>query len=265
VRALEGELDATLFERHGRGVRLTEAGEALIAPARRTVRSFSLAAGAVRAATDAGFGRLTIVANTLWAIEPMVRVIGELRRLQPALQFVVTDPTSRSDVLDQVRSGAVDFGLVDGTPPAGPLASRWLVDHELVAVLPTDTHHRSLTVTVAELVPLGLIGTPPGTAMRTLLDDRLEAAGAAPEVAVETAHVASVIPLVLAGAGVAVLPEGMAAEAAAKGARVVRLDPPTRVSVSLVWRRGRLSQLGEHLLLVAGELYGEASQPQPQP
>ena len=261
VRALENELGTTLFERHGRGVRLTEAGEALVAPAHRTVRSFSLAAGAVRAATDAGFGRLTIVTNTLWAIEPLVRVIGELRRLQPGLQFVVTDPASRADVLDQVRSGGVDFGLVDGPPPAGALDSRWLVDHELVAVLPTDTHLRSATVTVAELMPLGLIGTPPGTALRTLLDDRLEAVGAATEVAVETAHVASVIPLVLAGAGVAVLPEGLAAEAAAKGARVIRLDPPTRASVSLVWRRGRLSQLGEHLLLVAGELYGDPGVP----
>jgi LysR family carnitine catabolism transcriptional activator len=108
-------------------------------------------------------------------------------------------------------------------------------------------------VTVAELVPLGLISTPRGTAMRTLLDEQLEAAGAPPDVAVETAHVASVIPLVLAGAGVAILPEGLGAEAAAKGARVVRLDPPTRAAVSLVWRRGRLSQLGEQLLLVTGE------------
>jgi hypothetical protein len=53
---------------------------------------------------------------------------------------------------------------------------------------------------------------------------------------------------------VAILPEGMAAEAAAKGARVVRLDPPTRASVSLVWRRDRLSAVGEHFVLVAGEL-----------
>ena len=254
IRALERELGVTLFERHGRGVRLTAAGEALMAPAQRTVSSFSLASGAVRAVSDARFGRLTIMSSTLWAVEPLVRLIGEFRRLQPGVHFVLTDPTSRSDVLDHVRSGEADLGLVDGTPPSGTLVSRWLVDHELVAVLPPGTGHRLLTVAVSELAPLGLISTPRGTALRTLLDEQLEAAGAAPEVAIETAHVASVIPLVLVGAGVAILPEGMAAEAAAKGARVVRLDPPTRASVSLVWRRDRLSAVGEHFVLVAGEL-----------
>ena len=94
---------------------------------------------------------------------------------------------------------------------------------------------------------------PRGTAMRTLLDEQLEAAGTATDVAIETAHVASVIPLVLAGAGVAILSEGMAAEAAAKGAPVVRLDPPTRASVSLMWRPDRLGAVAEHFVMVASE------------
>jgi DNA-binding transcriptional LysR family regulator len=65
---------------------------------------------------------------------------------------------------------------------------------------------------------------------------------------VETAHLATVVPLVLAGAGAAMLPQGLAAEAAAKGARVLPLVPPTRTSVHVVWRTGQLSEPAEHFL-----------------
>jgi LysR family carnitine catabolism transcriptional activator len=251
IRALEEELGSPLFERHGRGVRLTPAGEALIAPARRSVRSFALAEGAVRAVSDAGYGRVTVVSSTLWAVDPLVEMIGEFRRLQPGVRFVVHDPATRSDLVEQVRSGGADFGLLQGQAPGGALDSHWLVDQELVAVLPPGSTHRGLTVPLSDLVALGIIATPHGTALRALLDDQLEAAGLALDAAVETAHAASVIPLVLQRAGAAILPEGMAGEAASKGARLVRLDPPAHASISLVWRRGRLRGAAQHFLDLA--------------
>lgn len=255
MSTLENELGVLLFERLGRGVRLTAAGEALVGPARRTLRSFSLAAGAARGAADGGFGRITVVANTLWATDPLVRMIGEFRQLRPAVQFVVADPANRSDVLERVRSGDVDFGLVEGTPPSGALSSQWVGDQELVAVLPTGAAPgKAIGLTISDLVPLGLICTPHGTALRELVTEQLEEAGESTDVAVETAHLASVVPLVLAGAGVAMLPEGMAAEAAAKGARVMRMVHPVRPSVVLIWRPGRLSEAAEHFLGVVREL-----------
>ena len=136
VRLLERELGADLFERGGRGVRLTPAGEALVAPARRTLRSFTLAAGAVRGASDTGYGRVRVMTNTLWAMDPLVRVVGAFRQVRPGARIVVVDPVHRSDVLEAVRSGEADLGLVGGTPPAGPLASQWLGDQDLVAVVP---------------------------------------------------------------------------------------------------------------------------------
>lgn len=160
IAALERELGHELFERLGRGVRLTPAGEALLEPARRALRAFLLARGAVRSVTDSGFGHLSIISGTLWAIEPLVRMIGEFRLVYPAVQFTISDPLTRTEVLDAVRSGEADFGLLDGTPPGGALASRWLVDHELVAVLPTRSPVSALSVGVGDLVPLGLISTP---------------------------------------------------------------------------------------------------------
>jgi LysR family carnitine catabolism transcriptional activator len=263
IAALERELGSELFQRLGRGVKLTPAGEAFLEPARRTLRSFALAKGAVRSVAEGGFGRLSIISGTLWAIEPLVKMIGEFRLVYPAVQFTVADPLTRSEVLDAVRSGEADFGLLDGTAPAGILASRWLVDHELVAVLPQRSPLSAVSVSVTDLVPLGLISTPRGTPLRELLDDQLELAGQPAEVAVETAHLASVVPLVLAGAGAALLPEGLASDAAAKGARVVRLSPATRASVHIIWRAGRLNSLAEHFLSVGAELYGDRRPAQP--
>lgn len=257
MRTLEAELGAALFERHGRGVRLTAAGEALVAPARRAVRSFGLAVSAVRGVADGESGLLRIVSSTTWAVHPLVGLIGQFRRLRPQVRFEVTDPAARTVVLDQVRTGQVDFGLVDGPPPAGALASLELAEQRLVAVLPAGSG-QALTVTAAELVRHGLIGTPRGTALRGLLDAHLEAAGEGTEVMVETAHAASVVPLVLAGAGAAVLPEGMATDAATKGARVARLEPEGRASVSLVWQGSGPGGVAADFLELVREHRGDA-------
>lgn len=258
IATLERELGVLLFQRLGRGVRLTESGTAMLEPARRVLRSFALVQGAARSANETGFGQVTIMSNALWVVEPLVRVIGAFRLFHPSVQFVVTDPARRSDVIESVRTGAADFGLLDAVSLSGTLASRWLVDQDLVAVTPPRSLPGYGSVTINDLIPLGLICTGEGTELRTILDVRLEAAGQRQEVAVETAHLAAVIPLVLAGAGAAVLPVGLASDAAAKGARVARLDPPTRSSTHIIWRPGGLTPLTEHFLNVAADVTAES-------
>lgn len=261
ISALERELGSALFERIGRGVRMTPAGESLVEPARRVLRAFGVARGAVRRTTDGGQGRLGVIANTLWAVDPLVSIIGEYRQLHPGVQLVIADPVSRSDVLDRVRSGEFNFGLVDGIAPSGILSSRRLVERELVAVVPALSLRPSTRVEVTELLPLGLISTPRGTALRSLVNEELERVGHPGDVAVETAHLASVIPLVLAGAGAALLPAGLAAEAESKGARVLSLNPPSVAAVSLVWRVHPLSGAEQHFLAVTDDMFGTSGGP----
>lgn len=257
IAALERELGVQLFQRLGRGVRLTESGTAMLEPARRVLRSFALVQSAARSADEAGFGQISIMCSTLWALEPLVRIIGAFRLLHPSVQFTVVDPARRSEVLDSVRTGAVDFGLLETAPLSGALNSRWLIDQDLAAVLPVTSTPRSGPVTISDLIPLGLICTGTGTELRAIVDARLEEAGHRPEIAVETAHLAAVIPLVLAGAGAAVLPTGLATDAATKGARVVRFEPPSRFSTHIIWRAGGLTPLTEHFLNVAGDVTTE--------
>ena len=159
IRALETELGTQLFERLGRGVALTPAGEALVEPAARTLRAFEIAASTVRSVDNDEFGTLRIIGSTLWALTPLVPLVTEFRRLMPNVRVSVSDPEHRDDVLEQVRTGRVDLGLLEGPPPAGRFASQYLADLELLAVLPPN-HARSVDsetpVTIEELAEIGL-------------------------------------------------------------------------------------------------------------
>ena len=131
IGALEREVGPLLFERLGPWGGADAAGEALVEPARRSVRSFVVVANAVKSVAEGGFGRLTVVSNTLWAMEPLVAVMGEFRRLYPGVLFTVTDPTTRSEVLGQcsarrrgLRAGRRDAaGRSAGEPVAGGSAA----------------------------------------------------------------------------------------------------------------------------------------------
>ena len=71
-----------------------------------------------------------------------------------------------------------------------------------------------------ELATTPLVVSPPGTSTRILLEQALTAVGVTPQIAVETAAREAIVPLVLAGAGAALLPAPLAREAQRRGATV---------------------------------------------
>jgi DNA-binding transcriptional LysR family regulator len=70
-----------------------------------------------------------------------------------------------------------------------------------------------------------LVTLPAGTSTRNMLDVAFESAGTHPTIAVETDQREAVVPLVLAGAGAAVVPAPMAEVARLQGAVVAHLRP----------------------------------------
>lgn len=250
IAALETDLGIRLFDRLGRGVRLTPAGQALVLPARQTLRSFDLARGAVRSVGDVHAGNLRVSTGTPWAMDPLPRIIGAFRQLHPAVNITLEDYEDRDQVFRELRVGEIHFGIVQGEPPAGALTSQLLTSQSLVAVLPPRALPHAGLVDADQLLRVGLICTSPGTALHDLTSEFL---GFAPDqqIRVLTDHLAAVIPMVLAGAGAVLLPDRLADQAAARGARVVALRQPTRVEVHLVWRRRGLPMLAEQFRTLA--------------
>lgn len=241
IATLEGEVGGRLFHRLPQGAVLSPAGHALVGPARQVLRDLQTAATSVREVLGLEGGRLDVAAQTALAVDPLAAMVGGFLREHPRVDVRVSAP-DRSDVEQMVRTGECELGLLRAGTVTGDLAGLDLLTQDLLLTLPpghaapttAPTPHR-------ELVGLSFVTSPPGTLARDVLDDTLHGVDAVPRIAVETAHRAMLAPLVVAGAGAALLPRAMAVDAAAQGASVVPTDPPLHVRGRLVWRRGPLS------------------------
>ncbi len=114
---------------------------------------------------------------------------------------------------------------------------------------------RCLTATgplgARELATTALVVSPPGTSTRMLLEQALASLGVTPLIAVETAAREAIVPLVLAGAGAALLPAPLALEAQRRGAAVRTARPKITRTVGLVHRASRLSPTAAAFLALA--------------
>ncbi|WP_028933687.1 LysR family transcriptional regulator [Pseudonocardia spinosispora] len=245
IASLEAELGGMLFHRLPHGVVLTPAGQALVGPARQVARDLVTATASVREVLGLSGGRLDIVAQTTLAVDPLAGMVGRFVSLYPKVGVRISDP-DESGAEHMVRTGERELGLVKSTLPARELDGLELADQELRLVLPPVDVRCALpdvapVASHRELTALSFVTTPEGTATRVLLEETVRALGSEPRIAVETAHRAMMVPLVLAGAGAALLPRSMAADAEAKGARVHLIEPALRYRGRLVWRSGPLS------------------------
>lgn len=244
IGALERELGTTLFHRLGRQVTLTPAGEAFVGPARRMLHDAALARAAVADVADLATGRLDLVALSTLVVEPLVELVGRFRRAHPGITVRIAEPEDADAVADLVRSGRCELGFGD-EPIVGPgLEVDPLGRQAILAVLPPGTDLAGGRLSAARLAAFPLITTPRGTSTRRLLSTALAGrrpGGTEPALGVVTEHREAIVPLVLAGAGAALLPEPLARAAAERGAVVAPLARSLSRPVVLVRRSGPLS------------------------
>lgn len=244
LRGLEAELGVELFHRAGRRLRLAAAGEALVGPARQTLMAMDAARGAVAEVTELLAGTLRIAALTTLAVDPLAGLIGRLRREHPGVAVQVQEPESAAAVSTLVRDGTCELGFAHlPLPREGPMRVRELGAQELHFVLPPESPLAGAGGALAAraLRDIPLVVSPPGTSTRLLLERALEAVGVTPRIAVETAAREAIVPLVLAGAGAALLPAPLALEAQRRGALVRSARPRIVRRIGLVHRAGPLS------------------------
>jgi LysR family transcriptional regulator, low CO2-responsive transcriptional regulator len=132
VASLGRELGVTLFERHGRGVRLTEPGEAFVPYAAQVLGLLEQGGNAARDAARPETSKVRLAAvNTAgeYLVPPLIRAC---RRLHPGINILL-EVGNRATVFERLQSRRADIGI-GGRPPGRGLAGYPLVGNELVVV-----------------------------------------------------------------------------------------------------------------------------------
>jgi len=242
VRALERELGVALFQRAGRQVRLTAAGVAFVDSARAVVRDVATLTAAVDAVRGVVAGTLDLVALPTLAVDPLAALLGRYRTAFPGVTVRVAQPEDAGTATELVQRGDCEVALTE-LPVPNPLVSHPLEVQELVVVLPPGDPlgrgHGPLAL--ERLAGVALIATPAGTSTRAIIDLAFSGVAVQPTIRVEIDQREAILPLVLNGAGAAILPRSLTAEAERLGAGVRRLRPALTRPIGLAHRAGVLS------------------------
>ena len=138
VKALEEDLGILLFERHARGVRLTEAGHHFVERIAAGVDQLDHAVKTAGMAAAGESGRLRIGIHALIPHSFLAKLIGQYREDHPGVEVEMTEGTAREAVM-QLRADRLDVVFVAGTPELPDCHTHPIWTEQLVAVLP-DGH-----------------------------------------------------------------------------------------------------------------------------
>jgi DNA-binding transcriptional LysR family regulator len=243
IAGFERELGMPLFHRVGRGVVLSEAGQALVGPARVVLRDIAEAEAAMRELKGLRGGRVDLIAMPSPGMEPLTTILTGFARHHPDVTVNVEAGFTPEEVLDSVRTGSCEIGVLGSAEPtrAPDLAVVELESQALVLISgPDDAVIPGQTVEREDLSGCRLIVSQRGSLMRALVDDVL-AEGIQVTIAAEIAHRTSILPMVLNGLGRAVMPSSWTQTARRAGATVQRIVPETYLHVCAVSRRSHLT------------------------
>ncbi|MFI7578983.1 LysR substrate-binding domain-containing protein [Kocuria kalidii] len=254
IKGLERELGVPLFHRTGRRVVLSRAGHELVGPARVVVRDLEAARAAVDDLKGVRSGRLEMVAMPSPGVEPLTSMIAAYARSHPAVTVDVAAAFTPEEVSEAVRAGSAEIGILGSDRPfrSADVDVLHLEQQLLVLIVDprADTFGAGPVLRREDLAGHRVVVSQPGSLMRWLVDDVL-ADGVGVEIAAEVAHRTSVLPLVLAGVGHAVLPSSWAPLARQMGLRVVRIEPVTVLHVAVLSRPADLTPAARAFLGVA--------------
>ncbi|HEX6789766.1 MAG TPA: LysR family transcriptional regulator [Candidatus Krumholzibacteria bacterium] len=241
IKALEASLGTALFDRRRSGVELTEAGQRAFAAAERIFTDVDqLVADLGQSGRQVGGGVSVGTVNSI-GIYQMPDLLSEFQRKYPDIRVRV-DFREAEGVMDMLFQGKNDIAIVPWQRAYSELNAVSLTRHKMFLVaLPGHPLAQMERVSPHELEKHSFIGYHEGMHTRSMIDALFKRMSLSIEYSMESSNSATIKQMVLAGMGVALLPE-IAVAAELRRGQLARLDVPPLMlyqDVTLYTRKNR--------------------------
>jgi DNA-binding transcriptional LysR family regulator len=243
IAALEDGLGTALFLRNRRTVALTPAGSALLPEARRILSEAALLPELARRAASGEAGRLALAFITSADYSVLPPFLRRYSERYPGVQLALQEATSDVQV-DELLRGRIDAGLL--IPPLPERARAALdymkvLDEPLILCAPTGLAllRKKGAVRLRDLPALPLIIFPReiSPALHDAILSCFRAAGITPAIGQQAIQMQTIVSLVSAGMGLALVPQSVS-NLMRPGVEYRALaDPTPLVETGIAWRR----------------------------
>jgi DNA-binding transcriptional LysR family regulator len=227
IQRIEDVLGVSLFERTTRRVQLTTAGREFVAVAERVLNDLRISVRSMRELAEQQRGQVIVAAIESVATGVLPRIIAEYHIARPAIELHVREGVHGA-VLEDIRSGVADLGVtyVDELPDT--IAMVPLGREVFHAVMPRQ--HRlapSQGVSLQQITREPLVSLTHDSRTRRTIDAAASKQGITLQHAVTVTQLATVMSLVRAGLGVAIVPAGAIVGFNTDGLKTLPIIGPT--------------------------------------
>ena len=241
IKKLESDLGAPLFDRLGRGVKLTRYGEALLPAAQEIVRKTLETEKLLSSLQRDDQGKLVIGVIPTILPYSMSKPLAAFRDTHQNIEVDIQEATTEK-LLDGLRAGQIDIAIVALPIKRPEIVCSELFREPLLVAVPTGHYlANGKALSVPQLISERMLLMREGHCLR---DDVLTVCSRSKvqfQQVFESDHLASIFALVASGFGVSIVPS-LAAQG--QGCSLVPLEPPS------VRRIGYVQVKGHHSLPV---------------
>ena len=241
IQALERDLGERLFERSGRGIRLTEVGECFLPHAERVLQALNAGRDAIDSLRNLHSGSLVLASATTVSTYVLPGLLKTFRARYPRIEVSVR--TGRSEqVLQMLLQDEAQVGLVRAVYHQD-IETKGLIEDELVLV--ANSTHDLLgagTVTVEQLGDHPFIFFDRNSSYYSLAQGMFRQHGVVPRTQMELDSMEATKKMVEEGLGIAMLPkvalERELNDGSLREIAIADMPNPTR-QIALISRRSR--------------------------